>query len=113
LESRVKASREYWRTRVHAGIADIPNSCTLDHVPHCKALDRLVLRNAARAVGATHEVDLATALPVAAAISSFLSLHKEVSMTVIRELGSPSGANETRNAQLSARKRFSNGSVVE
>lgn len=61
-------------TRVHAGIADIPNSCTLDHVPHCESFDSLVLGNTTRTIGATHEVDLATAFPVAAAISSFLSL---------------------------------------
>jgi hypothetical protein len=67
-----KVRRE--RTRVNTSFADIPNGSTLNHVPHCETLDGLVLSNAARAVGATHEGDMATSLLVAAAISSFLGL---------------------------------------
>ena len=62
------------RTRVDAGLADITNSGTLNHVPHGEPLDRLILGDAARAVRAAHEGDVATSLLVAAAISSFFSL---------------------------------------
>jgi len=57
---------------VNAILADISDSSTLHHVPHCVTLDGLVFANAARTVGAAHECDVATALLVAAAISSFL-----------------------------------------
>jgi len=36
--------------RVDGSLADIPNGCTLDHVPHCETLDGLVLGYATRAV---------------------------------------------------------------
>jgi hypothetical protein len=62
------------RTRVDASLADISDSSTLDHVPHSVTLDGLVFANAARAVRAAHERDVAAALLVAAAISSFLCL---------------------------------------
>ena len=71
-------SRREGLARVHASIADIPNSSTLYHVPHCETFDGLVFGNTARAVRATHEVDLATAFPVAAAISSFFSLQRRM-----------------------------------
>ena len=58
--------------RVNASLADIPNRGALDHVPHSEPLDGLVLAYSARAIGATHEGDVATALLVTAAISSFL-----------------------------------------
>lgn len=60
--------------RVDTGLADISNSGALDHVPHCEPLDRLVLGDAARAVGASDEPDVATSLFVASAGSSFLGL---------------------------------------
>lgn len=62
------------RTRVDAGLADITDGGTLDHVPHSEPLDSLVLADAARAVRAAHEGDVATSLLVTAAISSFLGL---------------------------------------
>jgi len=61
-------------TRVDAGFVDISDSSTFDHVFHREALDRLVLPYTARAVGATHEFDVATALLVTTAVSSFLCL---------------------------------------
>lgn len=57
---------------VNASLADIPDSGALDHVPHSEPLDGLILSYSARAVGATHEGDVATTLLVTAAISSFL-----------------------------------------
>lgn len=61
-------------TGINASLVDIPNGGTLDHVPHCEALDGLVLSNTARAVGAADEFNVATSLLVATAISSFLGL---------------------------------------
>ena len=65
------------RTGVHARIADIPDSSTLDHVTDGEALDRLVLAHASRAVRAAHELDVAAALLVAAVVSSLLGLRRE------------------------------------
>lgn len=62
---------------VDAGFADVSDSGALNHVPHCEPLDGLVLSDAARAVGAAHENDMATSLLVAAAISSLFSLRGE------------------------------------
>lgn len=67
------------RTRVHARLADIPDSSTLNHVAHCEALDRLVLAHASRAVRAADEVNVAAALLVAAVVSSLLRLWGKVS----------------------------------
>jgi hypothetical protein len=64
------------RTLVHNVFLDIPNCGTLDHVPHGEALYGLVLRNAARAIRASHKCDVAAALLVAATISSFLCLRE-------------------------------------
>lgn len=66
------------RTGVHARIADIPDSSTLDHVTDGEALDRLVLAHATRAVRAAHELDVATALLVAAVVSSLLGLQTQI-----------------------------------
>ncbi len=76
---RLILSRRGWRipTRIDASFVDIPDSGTLDHVPHCEALDSLVLRDAAGAIGAAHECNVATAFLVATAISSFLGLTDE------------------------------------
>jgi hypothetical protein len=62
------------RTRVDACVADVSDGGTFDHVSHREALDGLILPYTARAIGATHELDMATALLVAATISSFLCL---------------------------------------
>ena len=66
-------------TRIHARLADISHGRALNHVAHCKALDRLVFGDAPRAVGAAHEADVATSLFVAPAVSSFLGLFARVS----------------------------------
>ena len=63
-------------TRVDRGLGDVADGSALDHVPHGEALDGLVLRNAARAVRAADEADVATALLVAAAISSLFRLQE-------------------------------------
>ena len=65
------------RTRVHGSIADITDGSALDHVADGEALDRLVLRDAARAVRAAHKSYVATATLVTAAISSLLGLFVE------------------------------------
>ena len=67
------------RTRVHGSIADITDGSALDHVADGEALDRLVLRDAARAVRAAHERYVATATLVTAAISSLLGLRGRIS----------------------------------
>ena len=64
------------RTRVDGSLADITNGGALHHVPHGESLDRLVLSNTARAVRAADEVNVATALLVAAIGSSFLGLEE-------------------------------------
>jgi len=63
-------------TRVDASLADILHGSTLNHVPHSKTLDGLVLSYASRAVGAANEFNVAASLLVATAISSFLGLKK-------------------------------------
>jgi hypothetical protein len=68
------------RTLVDAGLADITDGCALDHVPHSEPLDSLVLGDAARAIRAAHESDMAAPLLVPPAISSFLGLRKFVSI---------------------------------
>jgi len=70
---------EFWEHvfGVHASLRDISHSCALHHVPHSEPLDCLVFRRAPRAVGAPHELGMATAMFVATAISSFLSLGRE------------------------------------
>jgi len=62
------------RTSVDASLANITNSCALDHVPHSESLDGFVFADTSRAVGAAHKGGVATAFLVTAAISSFLSL---------------------------------------
>lgn len=64
------------RTIVDAGVADIANSSTLDHVPHGESLDGLVFGNAARAIRATDGSSVSAAIFVAAVISSFLCLRE-------------------------------------
>ena len=64
-------------TRVDASLADISHCSTLDHVSHREALDRLVLGDSSRAVGAPHELDMPSSLLVSAAISSLLGLCRD------------------------------------
>lgn len=59
---------------INGSFADIPNSSALYHVPHRETLDSFILWDCTRAVGTTKETDMATALLVAATISSFLGL---------------------------------------
>jgi hypothetical protein len=59
---------------INGSLANIPNSSALDHVPHRETLDGFILWDCTRAVGTTKETDMATALLVAATISSFLGL---------------------------------------
>ena len=66
------------RTLVHARLADITNRRRLDHVADGETLDRLVLGDASRAVGAADKTDVATALLVAAVVSSLLRLRRQV-----------------------------------
>jgi len=54
------------------GIRDITDGSRLDHVPYRKSLDCLVFRCAARAVGATDWLDMATTLLVATVGSPLL-----------------------------------------
>ncbi len=87
----VLRSNNETRTRVDGCFTDIPDGSTLYHIPHCKALDSLILCHAARAVGAAHEFDVATSLLVAAAISSFLGLRPEtISATSKTQVPHPS-----------------------
>ena len=65
------------RTAIDGCLADITDSSTLDHVPHGESLDSLVLSNTARAVRATDEGDVATALLVASIRPPFLSLESK------------------------------------
>jgi hypothetical protein len=62
------------QTRIDAGVADISDGRTFDHVSYGEALDRLIFPYTTRAVGATHEFDMATAFLVATTTSSFLCL---------------------------------------
>lgn len=65
---------------INGSLADIPNSCALYHVPHRETLDGLILWDRTRAVGTAKETDMATALLVAATISSFLGLQTKVKL---------------------------------
>jgi hypothetical protein len=65
------------RTLIHTRIVYVPDGCALDHVPDGETLDCLVLSYCTSAIGAAHELDMATAFLVAAAISSFLGLKVE------------------------------------
>jgi hypothetical protein len=60
--------------RVERRIRNVSNSGTLDHVADLESLDCLVLWHTAMAIGAAQRIDMATAVLVATAISSFLSL---------------------------------------
>ena len=71
---RTSTTHERERTGIHARLADITHGRALDHVPHRKALDRLVFCHASRAVGAAHESNVAAPFLVAPAVSSFLGL---------------------------------------
>lgn len=66
----------YQRTLVldHASLLDVSNDCTLNHIPHCESFGGLVLGHAAIAVGAVHELNVATTFLVAALTPSFLCL---------------------------------------
>ena len=55
---------------VHAGIGDISHGSGLDNVPDDELLDGLVLWAGLGAVGASHELDMATAVLVAPVIST-------------------------------------------
>ena len=63
-------------TRVDTGLANILHGSTLNHVPHSKTLDGLVLSYTSRTVGAANKFNMAASLLVATAISSFLGLRK-------------------------------------
>jgi hypothetical protein len=75
-------------TLVNASFADVSDGGALDHVPDCEPLNGLVLSDAARAIRAAHEGDMAAALLVAASVSSFFRLGRrcEYSETKFRPL---------------------------
>ena len=74
-------------TLVHTSLADITDRRRLDHVTDGEALDSLVLGDASRAVRATNEVDVATAVLVAAVVSSLLGLHEGSAGREVSKLG--------------------------
>ena len=55
---------------VHAGVRDVPHSGGLHNVPDHELLDGLVLGHALGAVGASHELDVATAMLVASVVTA-------------------------------------------
>lgn len=59
---------------VHGRLSDVTHSGRLDDVPDDELLDRLVLRNAAGAVGATHGLDVPAVVLAAPSITPFLGL---------------------------------------
>lgn len=61
-------------TCVDAGNSDITNGSSLDDITDDKLLDCLVLRNTARAVGATNGLHVSTVVLAASSITTFLSL---------------------------------------
>jgi hypothetical protein len=66
--------KEEYGTLINAGVANVPHSGALNHVPHRESLNRLILRNDTRAVGTAQKIDVATAFLVSSAVSSFLGL---------------------------------------
>ena len=58
---------------VHAGVGDVPDSGGLHDVPDHELLDGLVLGDALGAVGASHELDMTTAVLVATVIPALRS----------------------------------------
>ncbi len=65
-------------TSIGTGLTDISDSSTLNHVSDGEPLDGLIFGNCSRAVRATEEVYVATALLVATAISSLFRLESNV-----------------------------------
>ena len=55
---------------VDAGVGDVPDSGGLHNVPDHELLDGLVLGHALGAVGASHELDVATAMLVASVVTA-------------------------------------------
>ena len=96
----VLRSNNETRTRIDGSITDIPDGSTLYHVPHCEALDSLILCHAARAVGAAHEFDVTASLLVAAAISSFLGLRPETIISYIQNASAASAPKTTQTATI-------------
>ena len=93
------------RTAIDGCLADITDSSTLDHVPHGESLDSLVLSNTARAVRATDEGDVATALLVASIRPPFLSLESKTKFqqgpfTSAEPVQSSSSAKRIQNHEL-------------
>ena len=72
--------------RIRYGHTD---SSRLDHVPDCESLDRLVLRCASRAVGASDRLDVATTLLVTSAADSLARCHFRAAHAVDVVLGRP------------------------
>lgn len=67
---------------INGSLADVPYSSALHHVPHSETLDGFVLWDCTRAVGTAEESYVATALFVAATISSFLGLRNRGSVII-------------------------------
>ena len=96
---------------INGSLADISNSSALHHVSHSETLDGFILWDCTRAVGTADESDMATALLVAATVSSFLGLRtkvKLVSPSRDRSQGHPSARQAIHPAsQLSTGARHS------
>lgn len=59
---------------VHAGIVDIPDSGGFHYVTDNELLDRLILRDASRAVGATDGINMAAAMLGTSSVPTFRRL---------------------------------------
>lgn len=61
---------------VHGRLGDVTHSGRLDDVPDDELLDRLVLRNASGAVGATHGLDVPAVVLATPSVTTFLGLQR-------------------------------------
>lgn len=64
-------------TVVAGSIRNITNGSGFDDVPDHELLDRLILRDAAGAIGATHGLDVAAVVLAASSITPLLSLKRK------------------------------------
>lgn len=65
-------------TCIYGGFVYVSDSGGFDDIPNHEFFDRLVLRHAARAVGAPHSFHVATAVLGASSITAFASLKTDI-----------------------------------
>ena len=91
---------------INGSLTDISNSSALYHIPHSETLDGFILWDRTRAVGTAKESNMATALLVAATISSFLSLRTKMKLVSLSPRIEAQGHPSARQAIQPASQLF-------